>query len=117
MTYVIYNKKTTAIKEIVRHRPYKVTSSYKSESAAKAAITRLSKKYWNDAHADNTYSIDKDPQFIFGIAELQYYYDNIEKQVTRTGIAPGTGKEITLTMSINDVGGCCDPFTERYWSM
>lgn len=111
--YVIYNKATTAIKEIVKHRPYKVTSSYKSEAAAKAAITRLSKA----AQEEADYNIDKDPQFIYSIAEAQYYYDNIEKQVTRTGIMPGTGKESTITMSINDVGGVCDPFTERYWSM
>lgn len=111
--YVIYNKATTAIEEVVRYRPYKVTASYKSEAAAKAAITRLSKS--SQEQAD--YNIDKDPQFILNIAEAQYYYDNIEKQVTRTGICPGTGKESTITMSVNNVGGCTDPFTERYWSM
>jgi len=42
---------------------------------------------------------------------------NIERQVTRTGIAPGTGKEITLSMSINQIGSSADPFTERYWTM
>lgn len=111
--YVIYNKATTAIKEIVKHRPYRVTSSYKSEAAAKAAITRLSKA----AQEQADYNIDKDPQFVLGIAQAQYYYDNIEKQVTRTGIMPGTGKESTITMSVNQVGGVCDPFTETYWSM
>ena len=111
--YVIYNKTSTAIKEIVRYRPYKVTASYKSEAAAKAAITRLSKA----AQEQADYNIDKDPQFILSIAEAQFYFDNIEKQVTRTGIMPGTGKESTITMSVNKVGGCTDPFTETYWSM
>lgn len=111
--YVIYNKATTAFKVIVKHRPYRVTASYKTEAAAKAAITRLSKA----AQQQADYNIDKDPQFVLGIAHAQYYYDNIEKQVTRTGIMPGTGKESTITMSVNQVGGACDPFTETYWSM
>ena len=114
MSYVIYRKDTTAIVEVTRYRPYKVTSSYKSLAAAKAALTRMSKKFSQDF---SKYCITKDPQFIYGIADVDHYRKNIEKQVTRTGIAPGTGKEITLTMSVNDVGGVCDPFTERYWSM
>ena len=114
MAYVIYRKDSTAIVEVTRYRPYKVTSSYKSLAAAKAALTRLSKAAQQDL---SKYNIDNDPQIIYGIAEVEHYRKNIEKQVTRTGIAPGTGKEITLTMSINDVGGVCDPFTERYWSM
>lgn len=117
MAFVIYNKKSTAIHKIVKHRPYKVTESFKTMAAAKAAITRLSNKYWKDSVVENNYSMDQDPQFTLGIAEDQYYVDNIEKQVTRTGVMPGTGKETTITMSVNDVGGVCDPFTERYWSM
>lgn len=114
MSYVIYRKASTAIVEVTRYRPYKVTSSYKSLAAAKAALTRMSKA----AQADlSKYNIDNDPQFIYAIAEAEHYFQNIEKQVTRTGIAPGSGKEITLTMSVNEVGGCTDPFTERYWSM
>jgi len=113
-TYVIYRKDNTAIVEVTRHRPYRVTSSYKGMTAAKAALTRMSKKTMEDF---STYCMTKDPQFIYGIAEVNDYHANIEKQVTRTGIAPGTGKEITLTMSVNEVGGVCDPFTERYWSM
>lgn len=114
MAFVIYRKDNTAIVEVTRYRPYKVTSSYKSMAAAKAALTRMSKAAQKDL---SKYNIDNDPQFIYGIADVEHYRKNIEKQVTRTGIAPGTGKEITLTMSVNDVGGVCDPFTERYWSM
>jgi hypothetical protein len=113
-TYVIYRKDTTAIVEVTRYRPYRVTTSYKGMRAAKAALTRMSKAAQKDL---SKYNIDKDPQFIYGIAEVEHYYQNIEKQVTRTGIMPGTGKEHTVTMSINEVGGVCDPFTERYWSM
>ena len=113
-TYVIYREDTTEIVEVTRYRPYKVTSSYKGMRAARAAITRMSRAVQKDM---STYTIDKDPQFIYGIAEVEHYHNRIERQVTRTGIAPGSGKEITLTMSINAVGGCTDPFTERYWSM
>ena len=116
-TYVIYRKDTTAIVEVTRYRPYRVTTSYKGMRAAKAALTRMSKRYWRATFNTGNFNIDQDPQFIYGIAEVEHYHKNIEKQVTRTGIAPGTGKEITLTMSVNEVGGVCDPFTERYWSM
>lgn len=114
MAYVIYREDTTAIVEVTRYRPYRVTSSYKTMAAARAAITRMTKAAQKDM---STYNIDKDPQFIYGIAEVDHYHKRIERQVTRTGIAPGSGKEITITMSINAVGGCTDPFTERYWSM
>lgn len=114
MAYVIYREDNTAIVEVTRYRPYRVTRSYKTMAAAKAALTRMSKVVQKDM---STYSMLDDPQFIYGIAELEHYHKRIERQVTRTGIAPGSGKEITLTMSINAVGGCTDPFTERYWSM
>jgi len=117
MSYVIYNKNSTAIHKIVKHRPYKVTESFKTLASAKAAITRLSNKYWQESVENNSYRMNEDPQFKFGIAETQHYHNNIEKQVTRTGVMPGTGKEATITMSVNEVGGCCDPFTETYWSM
>ena len=115
--YVIYNKADTSIVEVRRQRPFRITSSYKSMAAAKAALTRMTKQYWEDSVAKDSYNLKKDPQFIYGIAEAEYYYSNIEKQVTRTGRTPGGNEEVTITMSINDVGTCVDPFTETYWSM
>ena len=112
--FVIYDLKTTAIVKARSSNSYRETTCYKSLGAAKAALTRMSKK----AHENlSTYSIDTDPQFIYGIAESEHYLANIERQVTRTGIAPGTGKEVTLSMSINQIGSSADPFTERYWTM
>ena len=113
-TYVIYREDTTEIVGFVNYRPYRVTRSYKTMAAARAALTRMSKAAQRDL---STYNIDKDPQFIYAIAEAEHYHNRIERQVTRTGVTPGSGKEITITMSVNDVGGCTDPFTERYWSM
>ena len=112
---------------------------YKSASAAKAGITRTIKYYQaaidevaevvaqgkpefharrynafrdaTDPALGRTHCFDRDN---FKVVAVDDY---IEPQVTRTGIAPGTGKKITVTMGINEVGGCCDPLTETYWSM
>lgn len=112
MSYVIYNKKSTAIHKIVRHRPYKVTESFKTMSAAKAAITRLSNKYWKDAVEENSYVLDQDPQFTLGIAESEYYYANIEKQVQKKNLM--TGKMYWESVNTPNY---CSPSSEAYWSM
>ena len=105
---MIYNKKTSAIVEVTRYRPYKVTSSYKSMSAAKAALTRMSKKYMEDF---SKYCITKDPQFIYGIAESEYYYANIEQQVERVNMM--TGKKYWESVNTPRY---CSPSSEAYWS-
>lgn len=112
---------------------------YKSAGAAKAGITRTIKYYQaaidevaevvaqgkpeyharrynafrdaTDKALGRTHCFDRDN---FKVVAVDDY---VEPQVTRTGIAPGTGKEITVTMGINEVGGCTDPLTETYWSM
>ena len=110
--FVVYDRATSAIVKITRYRPYRVTSSYKTMAAARAAVTRMSKA----AHANlDTYTLDTDPQFIYGIAESDHYHDNIEKQVTKTGICPGTGKTITVTESVN-TPYYLSPLSESYWS-
>lgn len=108
--YVIYNKSTSAIVEVTRRNPYRVTSHYKTMSAAKAALTRMSKKYWEDNK--NDYRIDQDPQFVYGIAESVYYRENIERMVERTCLM--TGKK--YMESIN-TPRYCSPSSEAYWSM
>ena len=110
MSYVIYSKKTSAIVEVTRYRPYKVTSSYKSMAAAKAALTRMSNKYFKDSGAD--YALDKDPQFAYGIAEVDYYHANIEKQVERVNMM--TGKKYYESVNTPRY---CSPSSEAYWSM
>ena len=112
---------------------------YKSAAAAKAGITRTIKYYQaaidevaevvkagkpeyyarrynafrdaTDSALGRTHCFDRDNYEVVSIE------DYVEPQVTRTGIAPGTGKKITVTMGINEVGGCTDPLTETYWSM
>jgi hypothetical protein len=111
MAYYIYDKSTTAIVDNVRHRPYRVTRSYKTVAAAKAGLTRMSNKYWKDSVANNDYNIDKDPRFIYGIAEAEYYRTNIQKLVERVNFM--TGKK--YLESVNTPYHC-SPSSETYWS-
>ena len=110
--YYIYHKETSAIHEITRHRPYRVTRSYKSMAAAKAAITRMSKAWWDKAKQNHTVDHSEDPVFTYGIAEADYYHKNIERKVRRTNIM--TGK--TYWESVN-TPRACSPSSELYWSM
>lgn len=109
MTYVIYDKSSSAIVENVRYRPYRVTTSYKTMSAAKAALTRMSKKFMEDF---SKYCITKDPQFIYDIAEVEEYHANIEKQVQRKNLMTGE-----LYWESVNTPRSCSPSTELYWSM
>ena len=137
MFYIISQKSGRIHREPSR-RPWE-SNLYKSASAAKAGITRTIKYYQaaidevaevvaqgkpefharrynafrdaTDSALGRTHCFDRDNYEVVAVE------DYVEPQVTRTGIAPGTGKEITVTMGINEVGGCTDPLTETYWSM
>ena len=88
-------------------KSFYIKSEFKSVAAAKAALTRYTKKY-----ADHDYiKFDADDYMITAWAD----YD--EPQVTRTARFPGTGEQRTYTIGINSVGTCVDPATETYWSM
>lgn len=110
--YVIYNKSTSAVVEVTSRNPYRVTDSYKTMPAAKAALTRMTNKYWKDSVADNNYQIDQDPQFAYGIAESTHYHENIERMVERTNMM--TGKKY---MESVNTPRYCSPSSEAYWSM
>jgi hypothetical protein len=115
MEYVLYNKRTSAIVEIVRHRPYKVTVSYKSLAAAKAAVTRESKAWFNRNVANcklgDIVDFTQDPQFLYGIADVDYYLENIEKDVERTNYMTGE----KFMESVN-TPYYASPRSETYWS-
>ena len=99
MAYVIYNNETTKI--LGGH-----SKSYKTLAAAKSAISRLRKTV---PVADlNT---DRDPLFVYAIAEINEFYKNIEKTVERTNLM--TGK--TFRESVN-TPSFCSPSSESYWS-
>jgi len=137
MFYII-SKKSNRIHTEPSRRSWQ-SNVYKSPAAAKAGITRTIKYYQAaidevaevvaqgkpeyHAHRYNAFRDATDPAlgrthcFDRDNFEVVAVDDYVEPQVTRTGIAPGTGKEITVTMGINEVGGCTDPLTETYWSM
>jgi hypothetical protein len=99
MTYVIYDNSTTRL--IGGYKTYKTLGS------AKAAITRMQ----NKIPVSDMGKSDRDPVLMYSIAEINEYYNNIEKQVTRTNLM--SGKE--YQESIN-TPSYCSPASESYWS-
>ena len=75
--FYIYEKSSTYIMGKVNLRDGVVRpdhrQSYKTMPAAKAALTRMSKRY----RADMLDSVN-DPQFRFAIADAEYFHTNIE---------------------------------------
>jgi len=136
--YIIVNKKNDSIHSEPTRRSYR-SSEYKTEAAAKAGITRTVKFYdkakaqvaevvaegkseyhapmYNafrdatDKDLGRTHCADKNNYRVMHVEE----YALIEPMITKTGIAPGTGKEITVTYSINQPH-YMNPLSETYWS-
>ena len=84
--------------------------SYKTMAAAKAAITRMSKRH----RADMLESVN-DPVFRYGIAEAGYFHKTIEKKRTVYSIFD-EDKDSPLVEGVN-VPGYMSPRSEAYWSM
>ena len=81
--------------------------SYKTMAAAKAALTRMSKRH----RADMLESVN-DPVFRYGIAEAEYFHKTIEKQVKKRNLI--TDEEF---MEPANRPMHCSPSSESYWSM
>ncbi len=96
--FVIYDKKTSAILEIRKANGQR-SSHYYGMGAARAALTRQSKKKCIDVND-------------YGIAERDYYAKNIERMVERTNMMSGK----KFMESIN-TPYYCSPSSETYWSM
>ena len=102
--FVIYDKKTSAILEIRKANGQR-SSHYYGIGAARAALTRFSKK--------NAMACPKsDPTPKYAIAEREYYAKNIERMVERTNMMSGK----KFMESIN-TPYYCSPSSETYWSM
>jgi hypothetical protein len=82
--------------------------SYKTMAAAKAALTKMSKRY----RADLLETVN-DPVFRYGIAEAEYFHKNIEKSVKKTSLMDKTK---TFMETVN-TPGYMSPSSEAYWSM
>ena len=81
--------------------------SYKTMGAARAALTRMSKRH----RADMLESVN-DPQYRFGIAEADYFHKTIEKSRTVKNMMNGAD----IVESVN-TPGYMSPRSEAYWSM
>lgn len=98
MPYVIYRKDTSEIASKLKIG-YRQDAIYKTMGAAKAALTRMNKAISGAV-------------FVYGIAELEYYYANIEKQVERVNMM--TGKKYKESINTPNY---MSPASEAYWSM
>ena len=90
-------------------RSFYIKSHFKSEAAAKAAMTRYAKKFGENDYGRTVFKPEN-----YKITDMATY---VEPTVTRTKRFPGTGETRTYTIGINSVGTCTDPATETYWSM
>ncbi len=98
MSYVIYNKETTKIiKDHAYNSSHKTT--YLTLAAAKAAMTRFTKKGMIVAGE-------------CAVAEYADFSNNIEAQVKRVNMM--SGKEYYESVNTPSY---CSPSSESYWSM
>jgi len=125
--FYIYNKATSAIESNPTRGKHYLKAEYKTMGAAKAAMTRMHKKFEANRFEllASQYSFERNkdeakaensPLYISDIAEAEHYHKNIEKIVTNTGICPGQGQTITHTASIHQ-SPYMSPLSESYWTM
>tara|TARA_Y100000389_G_scaffold160101_1_gene162144 strand:+ start:221 stop:712 length:492 start_codon:yes stop_codon:yes gene_type:complete len=136
--YIIVDKSNDSIHSEPTRKSYR-SDQYKTEAAAKAGITRTV-KFYDKAKAQvaevvangepeyaapmynafreatekdlgRTHCADKGNYRVMHVEE----YALIEPMITKTGNCPGTGKEITVTYSINQPH-YLNPLSESYWS-
>ena len=109
--YYIYEKTSTFIMGKMDQRTGEVRpdhrQAYKTMAAAKAALTRMSKRY----RADLLETVN-DPQYRFGIAEAAYFHTTIEKSRTVKNLM--NGAPIVETVNTPNY---MSPRSEAYWSM
>ena len=109
--FYIYEKSSTYIMGNVNTRTGEVRpdhrQSYKTMAAAKAALTRMSKRY----RADLLETVN-DPVFRYGIAEADYFHKSIEKSRKTSNMM--SGKPIVEPVNTPNY---MSPSSEAYWSM
>ena len=109
--FYIYEKTSTYIMGKMNTRTGEVRpdhrQSYKTMAAAKAALTRMSKRY----RADLLDSVN-DPVFRYAIAEADYFHKSIEKSRTTSNMMSG----LPIVEPVN-TPNYMSPSSEAYWSM
>jgi hypothetical protein len=110
--FYIYEKSSTYIMGKLNTRTGEVRpdhrQSYKTMAAAKAALTRMSKRH----RADMLATVN-DPVYRYGIAEAGHFHKTIEYQVERTNMMDQTIKFMEPINTPNYMS----PASESYWSM
>jgi len=124
--YYIYDKATSRIESNPTRGKHYLKAEYKTMGAAKAALTRMHKKFEakrfellaskyqferdsKEAQAENS------PLYTCGIAEADYYHKTIEKFETVYSMMD-KDKTNPIRQSIN-TPAYMDPSRESYWSM
>ena len=109
--FYIYEKSSTYIMGKVNTRTGEVRpdhrQSYKTMAAAKAALTRMSKRY----RADLLETVN-DPVFRYAIAEADYFHKSIEKSRKTSNMM--SGKPMVEPVNTPNY---MSPSSEAYWSM
>ena len=109
--FYIYEQSSTYIMGKMNTRTGEVRpdhrKSYSTMAAAKAALTRMSKRY----RADLLETVN-DPQFRYAIAEADYFHSTIEKSRTTSNMM--SGKPIVEPVNTPNY---MSPSSEAYWSM
>ena len=112
--FYIYEKSSTLIMGKVymgEMRPDH-RKTYKTMSAAKAALSRASKQWWDLIGRYGNEPRDNDPVFRMGIAEADYFHKTIERKVAKRNLSSGTVYEETINTPAH-----MSPACETYWSM
>jgi len=109
--FYIYEQSSTLIMGKMNTRTGEVRpdhrKSYSTMAAAKAALTRMSKRY----RADLLDSVN-DPVFRYGIAEADYFHKSIEKSRKTSNMM--SGKPMVEPVNTPNY---MSPSSEAYWSM
>ena len=116
MSYVIYNKETTKTLLAPARSVRCYVEYYKTERAAKAALTRLENKGMLGEKCEvnrETFETTRTPytREDFAIAEINDFRQNIEKKETRTNIISGKEFEVSVNTPYTQT-----PESETYWS-
>jgi hypothetical protein len=111
--FVIYEKSSTLIMGKVymgEMRPDH-RKIYKTMSAAKAALSRASKQWW-DLHGRYGDPEENNPIYRMGIAEVNHFHKTIEKRVAKRNLSTGIVYEETVNTPAH-----MSPACETYYSM
>jgi len=103
MKFVIYD---TKLIKVIKH--------YDTERGAKAALTRAQKSGSMRYMCSFGYGrMNADRVANLAVASSHDFHTKIDYEVETKNLMSGK----TIKIRKSDEGGCCDPSTERYWSM